>query len=634
MTALLIALLTAVACVGLGLPLVRRLDTGNAFTPLERTLAGFMVGALGLHFVVWAVGAVSYGPLPMAAVLAVCVLPSLAGAGAWLRSNKGRFPSPQPATLFEAALLGLICVLVAGMVVGAAAPPADADAVRYHLLLPARDLELGRIRPVPGWSIYDYFPALMEMLYRLVLPFGGGEAAQQLHVVFACAAGAATFALARRSGLERPWALTAALMFLGIRVVMYQSSTADIDQGLATSIAVLAFAVLAWRTTPTLGLTILVGLLTATVINIKFNGAILAFAMAVAALTTARPTPQLLKRLPLVVAVAAITFVPVLLRAWIDTGNPIFPLHHPWFDPLNVEIFGDTLAFYKRGRDFMDFLIGPFLIFFYPNRFDGHQLGTPYLLIFAPLALLGRRPSQAESFFFAFLVTFFTLWFWVMPQQVRFLIPAFPALAVPAAAGVQRAWTAVRGSRMTRTIFLTLCTLMVTNQLLYFGGTAIRRFPVALTLATPASYLTSPPYIAVTHFEACRFIAERLPDDGRWLNLATNNSVHCPQGKMVSQVKPDEARLLYKSSPLPRLGTEQVVEALREQRVRLILVDTPRRAAAAYETQERMRDRYDPILSDALAHVTPILQTQFDAVYDAEAVIAALVGQASDKGRK
>lgn len=632
MIGLLLALLIAAVCSNIGLPLIRRLDDKNALTPLEQALAGFIVGALGVHYVVWAVGTSIYGAIPMAVILAVCAIPFGAKVIVCIRS-RSRLPRLRlPIARLEMAVLCLIVVLLVGMVVGAAAPPADGDSVRYHLLLPARDLELGRIRPVPGWSIYDYFPALMEMLYRLILPLGNGEAAQQLHVVFTCAAAAATFALATRSGLERPWAAMATLMFLGIRVVMYQSSTADIDQGLTASVAVLALAVLAWRATPTPGLTVLIGLLTAAAVNIKFNGAILAFAMAIAALTTPGATPYLLKRLPLIIAIAVIALIPVMLRAWADTGNPIFPIYHQLFDHMNVDIFGDTLALYKRGRSFLDFLIGPFLIFYAPDRFDGHQIGTPYLLIFAPLAFVGRRPSDAEYFFFAFLAIFFVLWFWAMPQQVRFLVPALPTLAVPAAAGARQAWAAVNANQATRTMFLVLCSLIVTNQLLYFTGTAIRRFPVALSLATPESYLTSPPYFAVTHFEGCSFITERLRSGGRWLNLALNNSVYCPQGQMASQVEVDEAPLLFKTLPLPRLTADQVIAALRKAQVRLILVDSPRRPAAAYEAHERVRDRYDPLLSEALKQATPILQSKFDAVYDAEAIIMILAGRIPDKG--
>lgn len=624
------AILTTLAFLALALGLgwlpVRRLAVGTEPPPLLAPLAAVVVGGLLLYFVVWAVGSLEYSLRSMSGVVAAAALFGLPGLrAAWcdLRPRLAAWRPPTgPALIWGIGSL----VLVAGMVLGALAPPADTDAIRYHLLLPSRDLGLGHMATVPGWSMFDYFPQMMEFLYRLALPFSGFEGAQMIHVACAVLAALATYAFAVRLGASPAVASLATMFFLALRMVMYQSATGDIDLGMTAAFAILLLAALAWDERPTLGLAVLLGALGGAVLNIKYTGGILIVTLGLALLVVRRLDRQRLTGLVLMAAVALACLMPVLVRNTLAVGNPVFPLYHHLFGAENIDLLAGTTDHYRQGLGVVDFLLLPVTVFLFPAKFDGLQVGTPYLLAFLPLAFAAVRWRDLRLMGIC-TVLYGTAWYWLMPVQVRFLLPVLPVVAALGALGAAESWRLVRPFRPARWAFLGIALAMTATQGMFFTGTAIRRWPVALGLVPDSAYLNSPPYI-YTHWPGCRYVADRLDGDGRWLGLNRYNSLYCPQARMAVQLLPGDLERLHTRQGLRPATLDDALAFLTENRVRFIIAeDTPDGrpwTPTPFERYDMVRDRFNDVLWPALTATPPLMADGVSRVWSAEDVIAAL----------
>ena len=263
-----------VIALGLGLWAMAALDSASRITGGARLMAGLLIGFLLLHFAIWAVGTWRYDRATMAATLLAAAVPAwlglrrfdwaaavqgVAALGDWARRDRSA----------AAALLLLVALVLAG-ILGGLAPPSDFDGLNYHLALGKFDLERGFIRP---WdlNILGYFPALSEMLDRAALALTGPEAAQVVNGIVAAATAVLLATLARQGGASPGAALLAAILYLALRSVAWESGTSYVELMLA-AYTLAAFAVLeVWRRASTPGIAVIFGLLIGGAINTKYH---------------------------------------------------------------------------------------------------------------------------------------------------------------------------------------------------------------------------------------------------------------------------------------------------------------------------------------------------------------------------
>ena len=111
-------------------------------------------------------------------------------------------------------------------------------------------------------------------------------------------------------------------------------------------------------------------------------------------------------------------FLPFLLRNYILTGDPLYPL----FDLSSIKSYGYSL---------LAFLKSPFEIFFFSNDFfDGKQIGSPYLICFLPLFYLFKKNYIFANSITLTIIIYYTLWFFFLGKAVRFLVPIFPLVSI------------------------------------------------------------------------------------------------------------------------------------------------------------------------------------------------------------
>lgn len=604
---------------GLGAPAAKWLLAD--MTPGQQWLLAPLLGTIPLAVLVLGMGVVSYTPGTMAACLGAGLSAALAGLWAGRPTALQRLPLGRSEALI--ALLLAVIVLVA--LLSAFAPPTDNDTLRYHLTLPRRDLELGRISFLYGWSVYEFFPPLVSMPTHLAYALGGPVAAQLLGVAWLGAAAAAASLLTLRLGGNVGAALLAALILVSQRVLINLGSAVSVDTALAAFVGAALLLTCRPRTTAGSGYrgTIALGLLLGAALNVKYHAAfavagVLAAELGLRLYRRASPFPAFAAG---VVAVAMIA--PLMVHNMAVTGNPVFPVFHHVISPNNANIF----AAYLKAVGVRDAVPGggwllPFTMFLHQTRFDGFQFGFPIILIALPFAFAfaTRRPERIACL--GVIGLYVAAWWLVMPHLLRFHQAVFAPMAALSALGLASAWVAARQFAWSRAAFLGLCLTWALVQSLFLASTAQHRLPAAFGRVDAVALLEQAEYVHYSLISPCRWIEANLQPGQRYLALVNDPSAYCPQASAMIQVRPDEAAAFYSRHGLPRASPQDLADRLEQEDVRYVLVSN------IYGTDDDPmvfgKHRYDSVVVPALRQLAPLGKWPSGMVYDARTLISAL----------
>jgi hypothetical protein len=437
----------------LGLRLLRWLPTAELW-PGERAALAAALGWGALALALLALGFVGALTLPAVVALSSAVFLFLwREARAWwaeVRQGLRAFGGPG---LWQRGCAAFVAVTLALGLFQALAPPLAWDALVYHLTLPRWYAELGHLRVDPVF-MFSGFPQLNEMLFTAAHLLRGEIAAQTLGWAFGAVLALGLAGLAGRS-LGAEWAATAPAILFSAHTIAISLAWAYAELLLMALALGVLIALDRWRRTSAPRWLAVAGALSGFALGCKYTGVIVPLAaFGVVALQTfqqtrtqypALRTPRytlLFFLLPLL-----LTSSPWLLKNWLFTGNPAYPLLFPteWMDAWR-------LTFYNRPDLIERNPLNAALIFF-RAVFLGVQGGNDYdatlgpLWVFLPLALaLGwRLPTEERRRALWPLVVFCAAGYvgWVALMfvskyavQARLFFAMFPALAVLAAAGL------------------------------------------------------------------------------------------------------------------------------------------------------------------------------------------------------
>ncbi|MEE9458065.1 MAG: hypothetical protein V3W11_13050, partial [bacterium] len=226
------------------------------------------------------------------------------------------------------------------------------------------------------------------------------------------------------------------------------------------------------------------------------------------------------------IIVAVVMVLPWLVKAYVERGNPVFPLFYGFFDGRGFSAEqADRLMAWQlgmgRGRGILDLILLPYRVSVEADvsykEFSGIYL--PFLLPLAALAaVFFRRGGRLVAYGWLYLLA------WVFgPQQLRFLGAALPAFAVAAAAVLAAAEGRWGGwpRRLWRS-FVVIALFLVSIP--YFAG-------AILSVTSTYPYLFRPDRDKflrnrVGFFAAQEFINKELPPDAKVLMVFTNHTLY------------------------------------------------------------------------------------------------------------
>jgi hypothetical protein len=487
--------------------LAGRLVLGRLATPPEIDLALGVVVTVVISFALCALG-IAYEWLFKGLIIVA------AAAGAWLlRADVGRAPArvrrwfavASPGAIILAAVVGAVLFPVTWT---AATPPVFWDALTYHLAVPNAYVQAHGFTYLP-YNVYASMPLGGSLFYLAPIQWDGLITASASHLVVSLLALALTYRLARL-WLERFYAAFAAALVALTPAFANCMAVPQADH-FQILFAVAALYVYFCQEGDRPGAyrrgILATGVFLGAAMGVKYVAA------AVGALV--------------IYGAAAAMVAPWLVKAWVERGNPVFPLLYDVFGgrDFTAEQARRLLAWHTygigAGRAWGDWLLLPYRVAVKSDLSYGHFMGIvlPYLLPLAALAVLAfRRGGRVVAFGWAH---FFA---WALgSQQLRFLGSALPALAV-AAAGAAAAGEFGPNVWVKRVWRWGIAALALVAALPFFTG--------IITQASAASYYilgaSRDEYLAATwdEYDAQAFVNRRLPADARLLMVFTNHTLY------------------------------------------------------------------------------------------------------------
>ena len=643
MTSVLFVGAFALVTTGLGWLFVEKCDRSRLLTSLERLGVSFTFGCFILYIGVFIIAPFRLDFISISSLLGICAAVSFLGLRKipWQRVlNSLRSELNELTTDKWLAFLWLAVITIAGSsLIQGLAPPNDYDGLAYHLAFPRLDVEKGQavLALKTGWPA-TFFPALGSHLTRASLVIADAGAAQMIHGLFGILGGISAATLALRLGYGKQVALAAAILFLSIRMVIWQMGSVETDVPVGALATMSMVIYLVTRENKSIGLEIIFGIMIACTILMKYHGLATTLALVpliLFDLLTRRKSFSLFVVGP-TVALAAI--MPHLIRDYMFTGNPFFPLMIDFFNPGIKNMLGNLNSAFGTGRGLGDLLVTPWNIFILPTHyFDGMVIGAPYLLALCPLVLLEPKDLRKWGAPLLYIILYFIIWFWFLSQQVRFLAPIMPSLAALAAAGTAIYWKKICNITLLKAAFVTLVGILAVNQSMFIGVFSMIRLPAAIGLMSPAVYHNKTPTMGGAYYSTCKYIENNLKEGERYFIFAPYISFYCPQAFASLTYFEDEEGWWMKSKPPPQMSTKEFLRRLNETKFAYFLVqhqtESRRRIAsrAIVQNIDRSNVRFGNYLGQAFNQLTPLVKDHFSAVYDGTQVLEILNNRANSQ---
>jgi hypothetical protein len=398
------------------------------------------------------------------------------------------------------------------------------DTWNYRFAIPEVWLKNGVVADT-GATVYDGFHHTMTLLFGAALAIAGEHAATALVLLPFGLIPVACVAVARAARWEPVTGVYAAAILFAIHEVPRQPPMAYDD--IVVLLLALAAALPLLRLIRTKeipwGIAVTAGLLLGGSIAVKLNGLVASGALVAAFLATFVIRNGDAKRAVCNTAIvtASLTAIalPWFIWSYVATGNPFYPAFNTVFGATGHGIgWGDEAT--QRGfqRNLFTFLTYPWHLSFDYSLLRGswgYGIG-PAIIAFAPVALFYRRGKHV-TFVIAFLGIYLSIFYFVAPHMVRYLMPGLGFLALLAALGAvnfQRIYGSVAAVRVG-------IPLLIIGPLMLSLGLETVRLRDGNNLAFLSGRMDSADYLRqhsdTRHFAAVERINEELPIDAKLL---------------------------------------------------------------------------------------------------------------------
>ncbi len=346
-------------------------------------------------------------------------------------------------------------------------PPVSRDALTHHLFIPRLYIEHGSIFEIPSIP-FSYYPMNLDLLYLIPLYFGNDILPKYIHFSFALLTGLIIYKYLKQR-FEKNIALLGCISFLSTPIIVKLSVTAYVDLGLIFFTTASLLWLINWtRKDFQLRYLVGAGLFCGLAIGTKYNGIVgfVLLALLVPLLYSRCCKKEHLSNSKAILfgilftATSLAATSPWLIKNYIQTNNPIYPLHNTTIQ----QIFGDQatpntpqsslqekrkkkektspirhllLRKVRWNESWWQTALLPVRFFFEgqdddPHFFDGKL--NPLLLLL-PLMLFvvpneNKNLAREQYFLASFAFFFFFYTFFQEVLRIRYISPIIPALVV------------------------------------------------------------------------------------------------------------------------------------------------------------------------------------------------------------
>ncbi|MEE8481267.1 MAG: glycosyltransferase family 39 protein [Desulfobacterales bacterium] len=364
-------------------------------------------------------------------------------------------PSTQAA--LNITLIIFLLALISSITILSYVPPVSKDALTHHLAVPKLYLNHGGIYEIPSLE-FSYYPMNIDLLYMIPLYLGNDNLAKYIHFTFALLTGWLIFDYLKRR-INNLSALFGALLFLSIPIIVKLSVTVYVDLSLVFFSTTSILFLLKWAEKDfQLKYLIISALSCGFALGTKYNGLIVLFLLTLFIpfiysryfQNSTRSQYRAIYYGAFFLFISLLLFSPWLIKNFIWTNNPLYPLFDNWFNPTNVDSINSIGPFAQRRmlyqESLWETLLIPLRIFFQgqdnnPRYFDGKL--NPFLVILPFFAFYGRKDDSPElqrekKVLLAFASLFLLLTFFMRDMRIRYIAPIIPPLVILSVFGLYK----------------------------------------------------------------------------------------------------------------------------------------------------------------------------------------------------
>jgi hypothetical protein len=366
--------------------------------------------------------------------------------------------------IWGAVLLILIAEVMLGFL-----PPTARDELTHHLAIPKLYARAGRIIELPI-APYAYYPMLVDMLYTPWLYWGYDFVPKHIHALFGFLTGLLIYVYLTRR-MNEVYGLLGFFFFISTPAVLRLSHWAYIDLGItffstASLVCLLRWheqrAALHWLAMAALSLGFALatkpnGLLAALLLSLVF--------VLVLGKAPSKPLGSIVYALALFAGLTLLPFAPWLMKNWLQTGNPFYPLLGSFFSvtsgsEIDAASFVHLAIFEKRellyGENIWQILGLPLRVFFSgqddnPQYFDG--VLTPALVLFLPWAFKGKW-NEEKKLIALFAFGYLMLASFLIDMRIRYILLIVPWLVVLFVYGIFNMYLSIKRPAFLFTLVL------------------------------------------------------------------------------------------------------------------------------------------------------------------------------------
>lgn len=440
--------------------------------------------------------------------------------------------------LLSAIICIAIGILVLIEIILNLTPPIDRDALIHHLAIPKLWLKNGGFYEMK-WATFSYYPMNVDLLYMIPLYLNKDFMAKFIHMGFGMGTALLIYYYLRNR-ISRIAGLLGMLIFLSTPMVVRLSMEAYVDLGLIffTTAAILAFIryrdgefkEFKWLFFSSLAMGLALGT--------KYNALIAWFFLSTSIIFVySRDTREQWKAIKcglIFFLISLLIFSPWLIKNFILTGNPLYPLLQGLFHTTDTSVQEGTLSisggtyhgiFQMReamyGENFWETLFIPIRYFFQgqdnnARYFDG--VLNPVLIILSPFAFLNKAFSRDKLFFTGFAVFFILAATFLDQTRIRYILPIVPILSMLSVMGLINIfnWAMSRSNQLRHVLAVVFvsCFIVIMSQNIFYIINYFQKL-------SPMNYVlgkeSRDEYISrhIGSYPAMKFINQSTPQDAK-----------------------------------------------------------------------------------------------------------------------